>query len=134
MSVFTTQIAFVSVECLNPATGSGCGFVFAVPVDIEKAWRNSHRTWHCPSCQREWHFTGKSEIEKLERELGAERNENRALQNSLEFERKCVAAQKGAKTKLQKRIAKGVCPCCNRTFKQLARHMKTKHPDYIKED
>ena len=29
------------------------------------------------------------------------------------------------------RVAHGVCPCCNRTFKQLARHMKTKHPDYV---
>jgi hypothetical protein len=24
----------------------------------------------------------------------------------------------------------GVCPCCNRTFQQLARHMKAKHPGY----
>jgi hypothetical protein len=22
------------------------------------------------------------------------------------------------------------CPCCNRTFQQLARHMKAKHPEH----
>lgn len=30
---------------------------------------------------------------------------------------------------LQKRINAGVCPCCNRTFQNLARHMATKHKD-----
>lgn len=24
----------------------------------------------------------------------------------------------------------GMCPCCRRTFKQLAEHMKSKHPDF----
>jgi hypothetical protein len=27
-------------------------------------------------------------------------------------------------------VANGVCPCCNRTFQNLARHMAGKHPDY----
>lgn len=29
----------------------------------------------------------------------------------------------------QTRIGAGICPCCNRTFSQLARHMQSKHPD-----
>lgn len=33
---------------------------------------------------------------------------------------------------LSDRAHAGVCPCCNRTFKQLAAHMKTKHPDETK--
>ncbi len=33
-------------------------------------------------------------------------------------------------TKVKKRAANGVCPCCNRTFSDLARHMKAKHPDF----
>lgn len=28
------------------------------------------------------------------------------------------------------RVGAGVCPCCKRTFQQLARHMKCKHPKY----
>jgi hypothetical protein len=39
-------------------------------------------------------------------------------------------AEKAAKTKIKNRVAKGVCPCCNRTFQNLADHMKSKHPDY----
>lgn len=32
-----------------------------------------------------------------------------------------------------KRVKNGVCPCCNRTFQNLMRHMATKHPDFEKE-
>jgi hypothetical protein len=31
------------------------------------------------------------------------------------------------------RIGNGVCPCCNRSFTNLRRHMTTKHPEYPKE-
>jgi hypothetical protein len=31
---------------------------------------------------------------------------------------------------LEKRVKNGVCPCCKRSFKALAAHMKSKHPDY----
>jgi len=30
--------------------------------------------------------------------------------------------------RVKRRINGGVCTCCNRTFTNLARHMKTKHP------
>jgi hypothetical protein len=32
--------------------------------------------------------------------------------------------------KANRKAKAGVCPCCNRTFKQLADHMKVKHPDF----
>ena len=47
------------------------------------------------------------------------------------YQKNCARAQKAAKTKLIKRIKNGICPCCNRTFKQLAAHMKNKHPEYV---
>ena len=28
-----------------------------------------------------------------------------------------------------KRVHNGVCPCCNRSFQNLQKHMKTKHPE-----
>ena len=40
------------------------------------------------------------------------------------------AAQKGQVTRLKKRAKGGACPCCNRTFQNLHRHMKTKHPEF----
>jgi len=43
-------------------------------------------------------------------------------------------AEKAAKTRIKNRIGNGVCPCCNRTFKDLASHMKCKHPEYASDD
>ncbi len=30
----------------------------------------------------------------------------------------------------RERIVSGVCPCCNRTFQNLARHIAGQHPDF----
>lgn len=39
-------------------------------------------------------------------------------------------ALRGVVTRERKRVSNGVCPCCNRHFEQLGRHMKNKHPNY----
>ena len=41
-----------------------------------------------------------------------------------------LSAQKGVTTRLKNRVQKGVCPCCNRYFAQLQRHMTTQHPNF----
>lgn len=43
-------------------------------------------------------------------------------------------AQKGQNTRLKNRIAAGVCPCCNRSFQNVARHMAGQHPDFQKHE
>lgn len=41
-----------------------------------------------------------------------------------------LATERAALRKIGTRVAKGVCPCCNRSFVKLAAHMKIKHPDF----
>jgi len=41
-------------------------------------------------------------------------------------------AERSARVRLKKRIACGVCPCCKRTFTNLARHISGQHPEYGK--
>jgi Asp-tRNA(Asn)/Glu-tRNA(Gln) amidotransferase A subunit family amidase len=76
-----------------------------------------------------------------EERLRADLNRQRELAGYLAAERDQAKAeargQKAAKTRIKNdrdrirdRVGAGVCPCCNRTFKQLARHMQAKHPDY----
>jgi hypothetical protein len=31
---------------------------------------------------------------------------------------------------LHRRVGNGVCPCCSRSFTNLKRHIRSKHPDY----
>lgn len=43
------------------------------------------------------------------------------------------AAARGQVTRLKRRAANGVCPCCTRTFADLKRHMANQHPDFTLE-
>jgi hypothetical protein len=111
---------------------SSCGIQFAAPADFWSARRSDGRSMYCPNghtlSYRE------TESDKLKKQLEQEREQHR---KRLEFERnhaesmkRELTAVKGQLTKTKKRIAKGVCPCCNRSFIHLERHMTTKHPDY----
>lgn len=55
-------------------------------------------------------------------------------EDSHSFESQDVDETKAAHTRTKNRIAKGVCPCCSRTFLDLQRHMQTKHPDFTKQE
>ena len=58
----------------------------------------------------------------------------KALRESIELNTKVEAAIAqateliAALTRVKNRVSRGVCPNCNRTFKDLARHMASKHP------
>ena len=54
------------------------------------------------------------------------------IAESAEAEAKAEQARIKAEkeTKRLKRLASGgVCPCCNRTFSNMARHMRSQHPE-----
>lgn len=101
-----------------------CGIVFGVPTD----WRNrrleDHKMMYCPNGHQQ-HYAGKSEAEKLRDELERER---RAKQMALDSARMESEQRQKAERKL-KRVNRGVCPKCNRTFAELAKHMQTKHKE-----
>lgn len=69
---------------------------------------------------------------RRERDL-AKQQLARAEDEKRAAERKAEKALKETK-RLKKRAAVGVCPCCSRTVGQLARHMKTKHPEFVAEE
>lgn len=74
------------------------------------------------------------EMELAEKRLAAERarhDQTRADRDHIEA---CRRAEKAAKTRLKKRIGAGVCPCCKRSFQNLARHMKGQHPEFAEDE
>ena len=44
-------------------------------------------------------------------------------------EERSHSATKGHLTRAKKRHRAGLCPCCNRQFQDLVRHMASKHPE-----
>jgi len=120
-------------------TNCWCGIHYAVPSEFYDMVERQHRDGkaqtniYCP-LGHVWHFAGTSEAEKLRAQLESERRRAQATRDLLAAEERSHAATRGHLTRTKKRVAHGVCPCCNRTFKQLAAHMKNKHAEYVQEN
>lgn len=94
-------------------------------------------TFYCAYGHSQHFLTGESDETRLRRERDRAvqekarledelRSTNRLWQHAMEEARKA----KREKAKIAKRVANGVCPDCNRTFANLARHMHSKHPKF----
>lgn len=118
-----------------------CGVVYTVPEIVYNHHRQEGGFHHCPTGHQWGWPKEKSERERLRLERDrlaqriAEKDDEIAAERRMreEAERSTVA-MKGQVTKLRKRASAGTCPCCKRTFQQLARHMAQKHPAFVAEE
>lgn len=117
----------------------GCSITHAIPSRLyADAKRAGHAkiSWYCPNGHSAT-FLGPSDEdalrEQLERErqrsgrIAAERDQIRASERA---QRAAATRARNQRDKERKRVGNGVCPCCNRSFTNLQRHMATKHPDH----
>jgi hypothetical protein len=112
-----------------------CGIPLAVPENLLDQAYNHGVQIHCPIGHRfGWKETEadrqKARADRAEANLKRARDRAEAEKDLREDTERRLRAQKGETTKARKRAAAAVCPCCNRSFVQLRRHMETKHPDY----
>lgn len=129
-------IGYEVITCCN----SSCGISFAVPSEWQRARRRDHSWFYCPNGHHQ-HYPGESTEEKLRLERDrlaqrvAQRDDEIADQRDLRagVERR-LNATKGVVTRIKNRVGHGICPCCTRSFGNLAMHMKTQHPTYAKSD
>lgn len=127
--------AGVKVDLLVLGCAS-CGMTFAVTEDFERRRRDDHKTFYCPAGHyNSW--SGPSEEEQLRKQLKAEQNVSAYARQRAQEERearqhaeKVAQGYKGQMVRTKNRIAAGVCPCCSRSFQNVARHMKGQHPEY----
>lgn len=84
---------------------------------------------------------GETEEQKLRRERDrltqrlAEKDDEIARQRDMrETAERQASAARGQVTKIKNRVGRGVCPCCNRTFENLARHMASKHAEFARDE
>lgn len=119
-----------------------CGITYAIPKRLrDTAYDRGKReiTWYCPN-GHDLGYNGPSEQERAEQKAKREGDRAARLQARLDQTESALRAQKGRATRFKndrdrerKRVAAGVCPCCNRTFQDLARHMAGQHPDFAPE-
>lgn len=119
-------------------TNCWCGMTYAIPQTLYDYVSRQHQDGRqqtdifCP-LGHHWCFAGDGEAAKL-------RKQNERLQRSLASReedvraaRASLIATKGALTKVRKRATNGVCPHpeCKRSFVDVARHVRTKHPELV---
>lgn len=125
-------IVMETVTCCN------CGMTFAMPERYKRKLVEEGGSFYCPAGHAQ-HFADpevprlKKEIEAAKRKAGQFESWYKAEQSDHQHTRDRLRATKGVLTKTKKRIAHGVCPCCQRTFADLQRHMHGQHPDYVAE-
>jgi hypothetical protein len=114
---------------LVPHTCGNCGVVFGMESGYMADRKRDRRTFYCPNgCCRV--FTGPTREQLLEKQLESARSYSRHLEDQRAAAERSASAYKGQVTKVKRRVGNGVCPCCNRTFVNLARHMGSQHPDF----
>ena len=130
MSQFTLEGTFTLVTCAN------CGIGFAIPEHFETKRRADHANFYCPSGHSN-HWPHQTEAEKLRAAVASQKQIAELWQRRHEAsQREAVAvghqlrSTKGVVTRIKRRVAHGVCPCCQRTFADLARHMNGQHPEF----
>lgn len=130
-------------------TCCSCNTPFAMSDEVHAIAmeRREKFSFYCPNGHHQYYISGESEADKLRRErdqltqrLAQKDDEIRAAwatanqqSDFVKAGERRIAAAKGQITKLKRRASNGVCPCCNRTFFDLQRHMHSKHPGFISE-
>jgi hypothetical protein len=119
-----TKTAVIAIEieiCCQP----GCGVLFGMERGYRAERIRAKDSFYCPNGHKQ-HYLGKSDAqlareasEALARERAAHDQTGAALNEATK--RAASAARKLS------RVQRGVCPHCNRTFGNLARHMAVKH-------
>ena len=127
MSTYTYTATLVVVECCE------CHMDFGVTPTFERDRRRDHRSFYCPVGHRQ-HYPQRSDVEQLRDELASTKTRLLRERDAHQHTEARRRAEKAAKTKIKKRVAAGVCPCCNRSFENLARHMASKHPDFAEKE
>ena len=120
---------------LNIHFCSVCDWPIALTQRQEDKFRERGGTFYCP--QQHGQGFHKTENQELKERLEAATaradsllREKQALMATQVKERAAAKKVQAEAKKAQIRVGRGVCPCCNRTFAILTKHMATKHPEY----
>lgn len=112
-----------------------CGIEFAMPERFQRACQaDSKKYFYCPNGHSQHYAESAADVlrrerDRLKQQAARLEDEAREAREREESAKRQAAAFKGVATRIKNRVKHGVCPCCNRTFQDLARHMKSQHPD-----
>lgn len=122
------KTTILELVTLVTETCCSCGTIFAISENLKSSRKKDKGLFYCPNGHSQ-HYTQSDadrlriQLETAQRELREEKCKTLADQQSRAY----VEIEKSKLERKLKRVHRGVCPCCNRTFENLQRHMATKH-------
>jgi hypothetical protein len=126
------SITFNETVTLEKIVCGSCGITFAMPETMLVARRKEAGSFYCPNGHR-WGWK-ETEADRLRKQLEETQIALRKSKcETLNEQTKRVGVE-FEKSKLEKKLHRsnnGVCTFCGRTFQNLMRHMKSKHPDKL---
>lgn len=120
-SQLSVSLNFEVITCYK------CGVPFAVPGKMRQELMRTQETFYCPSGHSQC-YSGETTEQRLKRLL----EEKEKTISKQQIEKFQLEGQITTLNRKLKRVHNGTCPCCKRSFKNLQRHMKTKHPELVK--
>lgn len=137
MNTITVQTSLDTINC------GQCGGIYAIQTRFRERCQQEGSSWNCPYCKVGWGYSGNSDNSKLKKQLAEAEAEKERLRKAAQYQRerrdealaeaehfrRSRDGMKGVVAKIKKRVGRGVCPCCNRHFANLQRHMESQHPE-----
>lgn len=108
-----------------------CGVIFIVPELVYNNHRDHGGYSHCSNGHSWGWKDGRIKEDALRNERDRLKQDAARLESEKQAALTEAAEAKQKYINVQRRALAGVCPCCNRTFANVARHMKTKHKNVV---
>lgn len=131
---FSLGVDLTETDCIT------CGVRYAMPTSMYKHQQEKGGFHHCPNGHSQGWSKEESELARLRRErdvakqqIARAEDEAREAREAWGRAERDAAKAKAETKKLKKRTSAGTCPCCQRTFSNMAEHMKHQHPQFLAE-
>jgi len=121
-----TSTEFAQIECCN------CHVIFAMTDEMDQHYHTTKKLFYCPNGHGQ-HYTGVDREQQLKDRIKGMEARNSALRDQLDATERSKSALKGVVTRKKNElesVKSGKCPCCNKYFKVLHKHMENRHPTY----
>lgn len=122
-TTFTVQEDFRRLQC------SECGVNYYFPEKWCTNAASGKKDWECPNGHRQ--VFKDSELDRVRRERDSLKQQTARLEDEAREARARADKAEKVTKRLKKRSSAGTCPCCSRTFSNMAEHMKGQHPEFV---
>jgi hypothetical protein len=115
-------IVLVETDC------AVCDVVFAVPTSLQTTLKQTGERFFCP--RGHGLSYADNEVTQLRKQVDGLRTKLVHAEDQRQATVRELQQARADADRQRKRVAAGVCPCCKRTFANVARHMKGQHPEF----